>query len=52
MSVVSFVTRHSHASEFHLHVLKAAVILTEVLTGIILNKAFLYVGHRMAALLW
>lgn len=51
MFVVAFVTRHSCAPEFHLHVPRAAVILTEVLNGIILNKAVLYVSHVMAAVL-
>lgn len=51
MFVVSFVTSHSCAPEFHMHVQRAAVILTEILTGLILKKAFLYVGHLMAAVL-
>lgn len=51
MSVVSFVNRHSCSPELYLHVPRAAVILTEVLTGIFLNKAFLYVGYVMAAVL-
>lgn len=51
MFVVSFVTGYSCAPEFHLHIPRAAVILTDVLTGIILNKVFLYVSHLMAAVL-
>lgn len=51
MFAVTFVARHSCAPEFHLHVPRAAVILTEVLTVIILNKAFLYLNHVMAAVL-